>query len=1501
MKTFKVYNTIFCIILLLSCSVSVNANMRGRAQIINNTVVADNNMPLRGGPMSMNKTHPEQVAWAEDSVNWARAKTDGNLNAMRIVCFDAWNMRKGYDYWTVPELLPHLDNLVDNAEKNGMYAIINFHDVASVRYDIGYDKQFLLDFWTAVAPRYANRTHVIYEMFNEPIQGHDQTTSFITSSGVLADMIQVYNLIRQYAPNTMTLLFSFQSSDATMKSIADLISSSVDWTKTAVSFHCYGTKSDEIINLKNNYPVMCTEWDYPGAYTYIFPIDGEYFNGQTLERLGISWLDWRAGRQESHFVGDFLGKYKPDAVSKGYYWPYDNGVGVSDTISPSSPSNLTELAVSSKSISFSWTGSTDNSAVSGYKIYLDGTYTTTTATTSYTIYELAPETSYSIKVSAYDPSGNESGFSNTISSTTTVFVPDAELPLSSSAPTIDGTKEAIWAGSEYDIENLINGSVSSSNDLSGYWTSLWDSTNLYFFAEITDDAKVNDGTTWYNDDCIEIYIDADNSKSTTYDSNDYQYTFKWNDTTPGEQKHSATTGVSYSMVSISGGYAFEAKIPWSTLGITPVADSLIGLDIHVNDDDDGGDRDGKKSWYALSDNSWSDPSKFATVLLTNTSGGINLSPSSNAGTDQSMTLPTDTLTLHGSGNDSDGTISSYLWEKTSGPSATLSGSTTANLALSNLLEGTYIFRLTVTDDDNATDADEVTVVVHPQTAPTNNPPIANAGGDQVLTLPDNSITLEGAASDGDGTIVSYLWIKISGPQVVMSNATTAYLSLSDMEEGSFAFQLIATDDDGATDIDTVTVTVMAAPSGYLEIPATNLAPGIDGTKDTLYTGTNSSIENCIRDTITSTSDLSGSWTSLWDSNYVYFFVEVIDDSKINDSGTTWYKDDGIEIYIDSDNSKSEIYDGTNDFQYTFKWNDTVVSEQKLDATTGITFVISNTVNGYNLEVKLPWSTLELSPQTDSLIGLDVHINDDDNGGDRDAKLAWKAIEDDSWMNPSTFGTAQLSGVPLSGQSSTSYDSIFEVEDHYTIVNETGSNGTVGISDANYDSNESVRLFDVGDKISVAVNVPNAGNYDIDLRLRSGDAANDTIFMGTYVVTVNSASTTFTSDLSSISQQDASYGTCYWGTIKAENVSLNQGSNTIEIQSGKSWSVADYIRISAKGTTPQNQAPLANAGSDQAITLPTNSITLNGSGTDSDGTISSYSWTKVSGPTATLSNENTANLSLSNLVVGTYLFALTVTDDDNATASDTTVVSVNPAALNFVVEAEDNYTSIADVGTKGTIGEVNGNLDSNESVRIYDPGDKIKISFNIDYEGNYEVKVRLRSGTSTDNDSYFPDGYNFTVNGTAKTFTGDINSISAYESNFGGMYWGTMGISSTPLDSGNNYIEVEASDSWGIVDYVQILSINGEDYKSKEISFNRSEDDKLNVRIYPNPATAFLNIATNLSSGFEFQIFNLQGQRMANQKLNFDNAKLDISAFTKGTYLLKIISGNEIAIHKFIVN
>jgi hypothetical protein len=96
----------------------------------------------------------------------------------------------------------------------------------------------------------------------------------------------------------------------------------------------------------------------------------------------------------------------------------------------------------------------------------------------------------------------------------------------------------------------------------------------------------------------------------------------------------------------------------------------------------------------------------------------------------------------------------------------------------------------------------------------NNPPVANAGSDQVITMPVAKVLLDGrGSSDIDGIIAAILWSQISGPnKSVIINPLQFSTEVTNLTLGTYSFELKVTDDAGLSAKDTVRVFVNA-PGG----------------------------------------------------------------------------------------------------------------------------------------------------------------------------------------------------------------------------------------------------------------------------------------------------------------------------------------------------------------------------------------------------------------------------------------------------------------------------------------------------------------------------------------------------------------------------------------------------------------------------------------------------------------------------------------------------------------
>lgn len=212
------------------------------------------------------------------------------------------------------------------------------------------------------------------------------------------------------------------------------------------------------------------------------------------------------------------------------------------------------------------------------------------------------------------------------------------------------------------------------------------------------------------------------------------------------------------------------------------------------------------------------------AIMFKSTGPVNQPPVVNAGTNQTITLPNTGTNLSGSATDADGTVAGVQWTQVSGPNtAIIASATSSTTAISGLVQGIYIFKLTATDNLGAQGTGQVTITVN--SAAVNQPPVASAGPNQTVTLPTSTATLNGSGStDPDGSVAAYAWTKVSGPGTqTITGATTVRPTVSGLVAGVYVFQLKVTDNLGASATATTQVTVNPVPTVALKSVVSTLS------------------------------------------------------------------------------------------------------------------------------------------------------------------------------------------------------------------------------------------------------------------------------------------------------------------------------------------------------------------------------------------------------------------------------------------------------------------------------------------------------------------------------------------------------------------------------------------------------------------------------------------------------------------------------------------------------
>jgi aryl-phospho-beta-D-glucosidase BglC (GH1 family) len=189
------------------------------------------------------------------------------------------------------------------------------------------------------------------------------------------------------------------------------------------------------------------------------------------------------------------------------------------------------------------------------------------------------------------------------------------IHFTSVAPIIDANPDEVWEQVQpIALRNLVRGENNSDSNLSALIKLLWDDTNLYLWAQITDDVMSNKNNKTSSQDALELFLDPDNTKPQSYGKEEYHLRYVRNNSVVEALQGNLTKEIIASQKNVSNGYQMELAIPWAAIHGKPSAEKFIGIDVHVIDNDNER-RSSKIAWSGKQDTARRSPMTFGTMKI----------------------------------------------------------------------------------------------------------------------------------------------------------------------------------------------------------------------------------------------------------------------------------------------------------------------------------------------------------------------------------------------------------------------------------------------------------------------------------------------------------------------------------------------------------------------------------------------------------------------------------------------------------------------------------------------------------------------------------------------------------------------------------------------------------------------------------------------------------------------------------------------------------------------
>jgi len=175
-------------------------------------------------------------------------------------------------------------------------------------------------------------------------------------------------------------------------------------------------------------------------------------------------------------------------------------------------------------------------------------------------------------------------------------------------PVIDGTIDAIWDNA---TEIQVNTFQTAWQGATGVAKALWDQNNLYVLIQVSDTQLDKSNANAWEKDSVEIFVDQNNAKSSSYEGDDGQYRVNFDNETSFSPSKISEGFMSSTKVTGTN-YLVEVKIPLTA--VTPISAMKLGFDVQINDAKDGS-RQSVTAWNDTTGTGYMDTSVYGVLLL----------------------------------------------------------------------------------------------------------------------------------------------------------------------------------------------------------------------------------------------------------------------------------------------------------------------------------------------------------------------------------------------------------------------------------------------------------------------------------------------------------------------------------------------------------------------------------------------------------------------------------------------------------------------------------------------------------------------------------------------------------------------------------------------------------------------------------------------------------------------------------------------------------------------